>query len=302
MRTVSRGRVWPVLALPGLWLAAFFLLPFAIVAKISLSESATAQPPYRPQLAGILDAAAWRAFLEGLGFDNYRLLVADDLYWSAGLSSLRIAALSTVLLALIGYPMALAIARAPERWRPLLVALTVVPFWTSLLIRIYAWIAILKPEGWLNGALIGAGLIRTPLSILNTEAAVLIGIVYAYLPFMVLPLYGSLERHDRALVEAASDLGASPLRAFWTVTFPLSLRGLAAGALLCFVPIVGEFIIPDLLGGSDTLMLGRTLWSEFFANRDWPLASAVAVAMTLILVGPILAHRALEARRAEGRA
>lgn len=290
-----------VLAPPFLWLAAFFLLPFAIVARISLSETATAQPPYRPTFTPTLDPAAWRAFVGALRLDNYALLLTDDLYWRAGLSSLAMAAVSTLVLALVGYPFALAMARAPGRWQPALVALLTVPFWTSLLIRVYAWIAILKPDGWLNGLLLALGLIGEPLRILNTNAAVLIGIVYAYLPFMALPLYAALERQDPALVEAASDLGASPLRAFWTVTFPASRPGLLAGSLLCFIPIVGEFVIPDLLGGSDTLMLGRTLWSEFFSNRDWPLASAVAVSMTLLLVGPIVAFRNLEARRAEAR-
>jgi putrescine transport system permease protein len=190
-------------------------------------------------------------------------------------------------------------ARAPAGWRPLLVALVILPFWTSFLIRIYAWVAILKPEGFLNQALLGLGLVAEPLNILNTEAAVYIGIVYAYLPFMVLPLYAALEKIDQSLIEAALDLGSPPWRAFWSVTVPLSLPGIIAGSLLCFIPAVGEFVIPDLLGGSETLMIGRQLWSDFFSNRDWPLASAVAILLLVILVVPIVVYRDVEARRME---
>jgi putrescine transport system permease protein len=190
-------------------------------------------------------------------------------------------------------------ARAPARWRPLLVALVILPFWTSFLIRIYAWIAILKPEGFLTQALTGLGLVGAPLGILNTETAVYIGIVYAYLPFMVLPLYASLEKIDPSLIEAALDLGSPPWRAFWTVTVPLALPGIVAGSLLCFIPAVGEFVIPDLLGGSETLMIGRQLWAEFFSNRDWPLASAVAILLLVLLVAPIVVYRDVEARRPE---
>jgi putrescine transport system permease protein len=213
----------------------------------------------------------------------------------------RIAAISTALLLLIGYPIAYAMAAAPSRWRPLLVALVILPFWTSFLIRVYAWIGILRTEGLLNQALMGSGLLAEPLAILNTETAVFIGLVYAYLPFMVLPLYATLERLDHTLIEAAQDLGCPPWKAFWTVTLPLSLPGILAGSLLCFIPIVGEFVVPDLLGGSETLMIGRTLWSEFFSNRDWPLASAVAVVLLVILVIPIVVFRDLEARRMEAR-
>jgi putrescine transport system permease protein len=296
-----RGRLF-VIAPPFVWLALFFLAPFAIVLKISLSEPAVAQPPYRPHLPWSLDPGSWRSAIEALGLENYRTLLGDDLYWDAALSSLGLAAGSTLLLLLFGYPIALAMARAPAGWRPVLVALVIVPFWTSLLIRVYAWMAILSAEGFLNRALLAVGAIAEPLQILNTNTAVLIGIVYAYLPFMILPLYASLERQDATLIEAASDLGASPLKAFWTVTVPLSRPGIVAGTLLCFIPIVGEFIVPDLLGGSETLMLGRTLWSEFFSNRDWPLASAVAVVMTVLLVGPIVLYRNAEARRLEPRA
>jgi putrescine transport system permease protein len=287
--------------LPFLWLTVFFLLPFLIVLKISLSDPATAQPPYRPLLDLIGGGAAWGAFLAALDLENFWTLLGDDLYVGAAVSSVRIAAISTALLLLIGYPMAYAMAAAPSRWRPLLLALVILPFWTSFLIRVYAWIGILRTEGLLNQFLLSAGAIEQPLAILNTETAVFIGMVYAYLPFMVLPLYASLERLDHNLIEAAQDLGSPPWRAFWTVTLPLSLPGGVAGALLCFIPIVGEFVVPDLLGGSETLMIARTLWSEFFSNRDWPLASAVAVVLLVILVIPIVIYRDVEARRIEAR-
>jgi putrescine transport system permease protein len=296
----QKGRAL-VAALPAAWLAVFFLVPFGIVLKISLSESAVAQPPYRPRFEWAAGPAAWIDGLASLSLENYRTLLSDELYWQAGLSSLGMALAATTLLVLLGYPVALAMARASARWRAILVGLVILPFWTSFLIRVYAWIAILKPDGFLNQILIWSGLVGHPLTILNTNAAVLIGLVYAYLPFMVLPLYATLERLDRTLLEAAADLGASPLRAFWTVTLPLSLPGVAAGALISFIPILGEFVIPDLLGGSETLMIGRTLWSEFFSNRDWPLASAVAVLMLTALLVPIVLYRDLESRRLEAR-
>jgi putrescine transport system permease protein len=284
-------------ALPFLWLGIFFLLPFAIVLKISLSDAATAQPPYRP----LFEWGEWRAFLEGLDLENFELLAGDSLYWDAALSSIRIAAISTILLLLVGFPIAYAMARAPAQWRPVLVSLIILPFWTSFLIRVYAWIGILKPDGFLNQALMGLGLITEPLTILNTEAAVYLGIVYAYLPFMVLPLYATLEKMDYTLIEAAEDLGSPPWRAFWTITVPLALPGVIAGSLLCFIPAVGEFVIPDLLGGSETLMIGRQLWSDFFSNRDWPVASAVAIVLLLILVVPIVIYHDVGARRLETR-
>ena len=276
---------------PFLWLGAFFLLPFAITLKISLSEPATAIPPYLPVLdwQGGLDG--WSSFLEALNFTNYLTLARDDLYQAATLGSLAYAGAATALLVLLGTPLAYALARAPRRWQPILVALVVVPFWTSFLIRIYAWIAILKQEGLANLVLLKLGVIAKPLVILNTDAAVMIGLVYAYLPFMVLPLYAVMDRLDPSLREAAADLGASPARVFRTITLPLSLPGIAAGAALCFVPMVGEFVIPDLLGGSETLMLGRVLWSEFFSNRDWPLAAAVAVLLLALVIGPVILFR-----------
>ncbi|WP_243367967.1 ABC transporter permease [Microvirga solisilvae] len=284
-------------AVPYLWLGVFFLVPFLIVLKISLSDTAVAQPPYRP----VFEWSDIAAFFSGLDLENFALLAEDDLYLRATLSSVRIAAISTVLLLLVGFPIAYGMARAPERHRSLLVALVILPFWTSFLIRIYAWIAILKPEGLLTQALMGLGLTSDPIEILNTEWAVYIGIVYAYLPFMVLPLYATLEKMDDTLLEAALDLGSTPWRSFWTITVPLAMPGIIAGSLLCFIPAVGEFVIPDLLGGSETLMIGRQLWSEFFSNRDWPLASAVAILLLIILVIPIVIYRDVEARRVETR-
>ncbi|MGH1572155.1 ABC transporter permease [Methylobacterium sp. P31] len=276
---------------PFVWLSAFFLLPFTITLKISLSEPVTAIPPYLPVLDWHAGLDGWSAFLEALNFDNYTTLYADPLYRDAAFGSLIYAAAASLILVALGTPIAYALARAPSRWQPALVALVVVPFWTSFLIRTYAWIAILKPEGLLNLALIRLGLIAKPLTILNTDAAVIIGLVYAYLPFMVLPLYAVMNRLDPVLREAAADLGASPNRVFWSVTLPLSLPGIVAGAGLCFIPMVGEFVIPDLLGGSETLMLGRVLWTEFFSNRDWPLASAVAVLILAIVIGPVVLFR-----------
>jgi putrescine transport system permease protein len=286
-----------VVVVPYLWLAAFFLLPFLIVVRISLSQAALAQPPYEP----LLDwAAGWegvKAFLAALSFDNFTALAEDTLYLDSYLKSLQIAGLSTALLLLVGYPIAYAMARAPRRWQPVLLMLIILPFWTSLLIRVYALMNILQHDGLLNQLLVALGF--EPRVWLATDTAVYLGIVYSYLPFMVLPLYATLERLDQSLLEAAADLGAPPWNAFWTVTLPLSRPGIAAGALLCFIPIVGEFIIPDLLGASDTLMIGRTLWTEFFANRDWPLASAVAVLLLLILVVPIAIYQHVQARALE---
>jgi putrescine transport system permease protein len=295
----GRGARWAVTAPPLLFLCALFLAPFLFVARISLSQATRAQPPYAPAWEPGGGWAGVRRVLEGLDLQNYATIFADDLYVSAFLTSLRIAAISTLLLLLVGYPVAHAMARARPAWQPILVALVIVPFWTSFLIRIYAWIGILKPEGLLNHALAGAGLITEPLEILNTEAAIFIGVVYAYLPFMVLPIYAVLAAQDHSLLEAASDLGCPPWKSFWLVTLPLSAPGAAAGCLLCFIPCVGEFIIPDMLGGSDTLMIGRQLWSEFFGNRDWPLASAIAMAMISILTVPFFTLRRLEARGEE---
>ena len=288
------------IAIPYLWLLVFFLAPFLIVLKISLSTPAVAIPPYVPTF-GLGDGVAeWWRKLGELSFENYAFLASDALYVNAYVSSLRIAFISTVLALLVAYPMALGMARAPKRWRATLVMLVILPFWTSFLIRVYAWIGILKKEGLLNQFLLALGAIDEPLTILNTPTAVYIGIVYSYLPFMVLPLYAALERMDDTLIEAATDLGASPLKAFWTITLPLSVPGIVAGSMLVFIPAVGEFVIPDLLGGSDTLMIGKTLWNEFFRNRDWPLSSAVAVLLLLVLVVPITIFQQVQAR-GEGR-
>lgn len=287
--------------LPMLWLGLFFLAPFLVVAKLALSDAATAQPPYRPLLVLENGWQGFSDFLSGLDLESFATLAGDSLYLEAFLTSSWVAALSTAILLAIGYPVALAMARAPRRWQPLLLALVILPFWTSFLIRVYAWIGILKPEGLLNAALLWSGLAVEPLRIIDTPSAVLIGIVYAYFPFMVLPLYASLEKLDPTLIEAAEDLGCPPWKAFWLVTLPLSRPGAVAGALLVFIPAMGEFVIPDLLGGSDMLMIGRAIWTEFFSNRDWPLASAIAVVLLVILVGPILIYRELEMRRAEGR-
>jgi putrescine transport system permease protein len=290
-----------VVLAPYLWLVAFFFVPFLIVLKISLSETAIAQPPYVP----VLDlAAGWQGindFVVGLSLENYATLASDSLYIFSYLRSLGVAAVSTVILVLCGFPIAYAMARAPRRWRPVLLMLVVLPFWTSFLIRVYAWINILQRDGLLNQALSALGLIDRPLTWLATDTAIYIGLVYSYLPFMILPLYASLEKLDVGLLEAAADLGCPRWKAFWTVTVPLALPGLGAGALLCFIPIVGEFVVPDLLGGSDTTMIGQTLWTEFFANKDWPVASAVAVVLVVLLVGPIAIYQHLQARGVEGR-
>jgi putrescine transport system permease protein len=272
--------------LPGLWLAIFFAAPFVLVAKLSLSHTALSMPPYAPRLDLTAGWAGLRAFAAQLDGTTYRRLAQDPLYLAALLSSLRLAGVATAILLLLGYPLALAMSRFEPGVRRLLALAVAAPFWTSSLIRIYAWMAILKPAGLLNQLLGAVGL--PPLDLLNSDGAVMIGLVYSYLPFMVLPLFAVLERQDPALLQAARDLGCTPARAFWRVTFPLSLPGVAAGALLCFIPMVGEFVIPDLLGGSGTLMLGRTIWTEFFADRDWPAASAAALALLAVLLVPIL--------------
>jgi putrescine transport system permease protein len=278
---------WLIVIVPYLWLGFFFLVPFFIVFKISLSDLAISMPPYTPQFTGF---SALGDFFSKLDFENYLFLGSDALYVSAYFNSLRIALISTLLLLLIGYPVALAMARAPASIRPMLLMLVILPFWTSFLIRVYAWIGILKPEGLLTVLLQSLGILGPDeqVNIFRTDYAVLIGMVYSYLPFMILPLYAALEKMDGTLLEAASDLGCPPWKAFWKITFPLSLPGVVAGSMICFIPITGEFVIPDLLGGADTLMIGKTLWTEYSGNRDWPLASAVAVVLLLVLVVPIM--------------
>jgi putrescine transport system permease protein len=284
---------------PYLWMVLFFLVPFLFVLKISLSQTAIAQPPYTP----VFDVAegwdAIKAAFAALSLDNFKLLVSDDLYLLSYLRSLMVAAISTAILLVIGYPIAYGMARLPQRWQGVAMMLVIVPFWTSFLIRIYAWINILQHDGLLNQVLLAMHLVSSPVVWLSTDSAMYLGIVYSYLPFMILPLYATLSKMDPALLEAASDLGASPRQAFWRVTFPLSLPGVGAGALLCFIPIVGEFVIPDLLAGSNSLMIGQTLWLEFFTNKDWPVASATAVVLLLLLLAPLLFYDRLQRRQLE---
>jgi putrescine transport system permease protein len=299
-RGAGLGRALLV-GLPYGWLLLFFLVPFATVLKLAFSESAIAQPPYLP-LGEWIEEAGYYYLQIRLNLTNFLLIAQDSLYIRAYLNSLWIAGVSTLLALVVGFPIAYGMARAPEGWRPTLLMLVILPFWTSFLIRVYAWIGILKNEGLLNGFLQWLGLIGEPLVILQTTTAVYIGIVYSYLPFMILPIYANLEKHDPTLIEAAVDLGSTPIRAFWQVTAPLAIPGIVAGCFLVFIPAVGEFVIPDLLGGSDTLMIGKTLWTEFFHNRDWPLASAVAVLLLLVLVVPIALFQRQQAARIEERA
>ena len=296
-------RRFTLIAVPYVWLVVLFLVPFVIVFKISLSDTALAIPPYTPTLDVSSGWGGIRTFFASLDFENFIFLTTDDLYWKAYLSSLQIAALSTALTLLVGYPIAYAMAQAPDEWRPTLMMLVILPFWTSFLIRVYAWMGILSNEGFLNQFLLWTGVISEPLTILNTNTAVYIGIVYTYLPFMILPIYAALEKLDSSLLEAAEDLGCSRLTAFWLVTIPLSKQGIIAGCFLVFIPALGEFVIPSLLGGSQTLMIGKVLFEEFFSNRDWPVASAVAVILLLILIIPIVLFQRNEQkqREAEGQ-
>ena len=289
-----------VALVPLLWLVVFFLIPFLFVLKISLSHTAIAQPPYVPVFDPAEGFDGFKRFLQALSFDNYAFIGSDWLYLTSYLKSLEIAAISTLLLLLIGIPLALGVARAPRRWQPLLFLLVVLPFWTSFLIRIYAWTNILQREGLLNQVLLWLGIVDKAPTWLSTDTAVYIGIVYSYLPFMVLPIYATLEKMDETLIEAAADLGCPRWKAFWLVTLPLALPGVIAGAMLCFIPIVGEFVIPDLLGGSDTVMIGQTLWTEFFLNKDWPVASAVAVVLLLVLVVPTMLYQQMQTRDLTG--
>lgn len=279
------GPVWPrrlVIALPLAWMTVFFLLPFLFVLKISLAEAVIARPPYTPLIA----------FVDGrpkitLSFASYAYILSDPLYWGAIAKSLWLAGATTVCTLLLGYPVAYAIARARGRRQLLLLALVTVPFWSSFLLRVYAWKLLLQTGGPLNALLMAAGILDRPLVILHSDGAVLLGMVYSYLPFMILPLYAQLERLDPALIEAATDLGASPWRAFRRIVWPLSLPGVVAGSALVFIPAVGEFVVPELLGGPRSTMIGRLIWTEFFANRDWPMASALAAILLLLLVLPL---------------
>ena len=298
-RKGSTRRTWGArvtVLVPYAWLVVFFLVPFLIVLKLSLSQTEIAQPPYSPVFDITAGFAGIKAFVSGLSFDNYAALISDPIYILSYLRSLEIAMVSTLILLLIGYPIAYGMARASARLQPILVMLVILPFWTSFLIRVYAWINILQRDGLLNQAL---SALHDPIVWLSTDTAIYIGIVYSYLPFMVLPLYAALQKMDETLLEAAADLGCPRWKAFWSVTFPLSLPGVGAGVLLCFIPITGEFVIPDLLGGSQTLMIGQTLWTEFFGNKDWPIASAIAIVLLCILVVPMLFYERLQTREIE---
>ena len=282
---------------PYVWMLLFFLVPFGFVLKISLSQTAIAQPPYLPLFDLTEGFAAFKAALASLSSDNFKLLVSDDLYILSYLRSLVVAVTSTAILLVIGYPIAYGMARLPRRWQAVAMMLVIVPFWTSFLIRIYAWINILQHDGLLNKMLLALHLVSVPVVWLSTDTAMYLGIVYSYLPFMILPLFATLVKMEPELEEAAGDLGASPLKVFWLVTFPLSLPGVGAGVLLCFIPIVGEFVIPDLLAGSNSLMIGQTLWLEFFTNKDWPVASAAAIVLLVLLLAPLLLYERLQRRQ-----
>ncbi|CAK17913.1 putrescine ABC transporter, permease protein [Pseudomonas entomophila L48] len=295
-RLIPEGRHM-VIGVPFIWLFLFFMLPFFIVLKISFAEADVAIPPYTEIYT----------YLEGkvqlvLNLANYGLLTEDELYIAAYLGSLKVALFSTLLCLLIGYPMAYAISKANKESQTVLLLLIMMPTWTAILIRVYAWMGILSNNGLLNSFLLWLGLIDQPLQILNTNLAVYIGVVYSYLPFMILPLYANLVKHDESLLEAASDLGSSTFNSFWKITVPLSKNGIIAGCMLVFIPVVGEFVIPELLGGPETLMIGKVLWQEFFNNRDWPVASALAVVMLAILIVPILLFNRSQAKEMEGRA
>lgn len=285
-----------VIALPYGWHILFFLIPFMIVLGLSFSEGILSSPPYTPLYTWVDES-----FLQiRLNFANYLTLFEDDFYFGAYIESLKISAISTFFCLIVAYPMAYGIARASPRQRTLLLMLVILPFWTSFLIRVYSWIGLLSNQGLLNSFLLYMGIIKQPLSLLNTHFAVILGIVYSYLPFMIFPLYATLQKMDPQILEAASDLGCKPVRTFFTITIPLSMRGAIAGSMLVFIPAVGEFVIPELLGGSDTLMIGKVLWIEFFTHRDWPMASALAVALLTFLVLPIIAFQKLIIREEEG--
>jgi len=286
MDATFRERLWKkfIVFIPYLWLLLFFLTPFLIVLKISFADPLVAQPPFTPLFQKSVET--------GLSiyttFDNYLYLFQDSLYLVTYINSVKLAFISTCFCLLIGYPIAYGVARSPQPTRNILLLMVVVPFWISFLLRVYAWMGILKTKGLLNGFLLWTGIIDQPLELLYTDTAVYIGMIYSYLPFMILPLYANLERLDIRLLEAAADLGARPWRVFKDITFPLSMPGVVAGCLLVFIPAIGEYVIPALLGGADTLMIGRLLFDEFFLNRDWPVASAVAIVLLMLLVLPIV--------------
>jgi putrescine transport system permease protein len=283
-----------VIAVPFLWLLLFFFVPFLIVLKVSIAFMAIAMPPYTH--LGVDRVFGW----EGINIsDTYGRLINDALYIKAYLNSLIVAAVSTVICLLIGYPFAYGMARCSSSVRNILLMLVILPFWTSFLIRVYAWMGLLKNNGLINDFMIWIGIISTPINMMNTNFAVYLGIVYSYLPFMILPLYANLEKMDMSLIEAATDLGCRPLKAFFLITVPLSFPGIVAGSMLVFIPAVGEYVIPALLGGPSTLMIGRILVDEFQANRDWPTASAVAIAILLALVIPLMIYQKYQDKELE---
>ncbi|BBP44446.1 ABC transporter permease subunit [Thiosulfativibrio zosterae] len=293
-----KNKPWGKLALigtPWFWLALFFALPFLFVLKISLSEAALMQPPYMPFIRDIEDGLVTLA----INFGNYAILFEDPLYRTALENSVTIAGISTLIALLIGYPMAYAIAKAPQHWRLPLLMLIILPFWTSFLIRVYAWIGILKNNGLINNFLMWLGITDQPIEMLYTPIAVYVGIVYSYLPFVILPLYATLIRMDDSLLEAAADLGCKPWKQFLTITLPLSMPGIIAGGMLVFIPVMGEFVIPDLLGGPNSLMIGKLMWTEFFNNKDWPVASALAVVLLTVLIIPFVLWQHYERRQEE---
>ena len=286
-----------VIAIPYIWLLLFFAVPFLIVFKISFSEKMIAQPPYAPLYQWVDDIALQVM----INLDNYKFVLNEELYVSAYGYSLMVAAISALLCLLIGYPMAYSIARCQPTTRNVLLLLVMLPSFTSFLLRVYAWIGLLKSNGLINNVLLGMGVIDEPLAMMQTDFAVYLGIVYSYLPFMILPLYSNLEKHDPTLLEAAADLGARPFTTFWRVTWPQSYSGIAAGLLLVFIPVVGEYVIPSLLGRTDQLMIGSLLADEFFKNADWPKASAVAITMLMLLIVPIMIFQRFQAREMEKR-
>lgn len=285
-----------VVVLPYLWLLLFFVVPFVIVLKISFSDIALAIPPYKP----LVEWAGRNALAVRLNFGNYAFLFTDSLYINALLNSIKVAFISTLFCLMLGYPMAYGIARAKASVRNILLLLVILPFWTSLLLRVYAWIGLLKANGIINNILMATGIIHEPLTMLYTPFAMYVGIVYSYLPFMILPLYANLEKMDWELLEAAADLGCRPWQAFYKITLPLSRNGMLAGSMLVFIPAVGEFVIPVLLGGPNALMIGRILWDEFFSNRAWPVASAVAILLLIILVPFMMWYQSVQARESAG--
>ncbi len=296
-RSLQRNWKSVVVFIPFFWLLIFFLAPFFIVFKISLSEATIASPPFLPMINWVDEGVMHIKLV----FDNFAYLWEDDLYVKTYISSLKISSISTLICLLIGYPMAYAIVRSSQTRKNILLMLVILPFWTSFLLRVYAWMGLLADQGTINNLLIAIGLIDEPIRLLYSHFAVYVGIVYTYLPFMILPLYANMEKLDWTLLEAAEDLGARPATTFLTVTVPMTLPGIIAGSLLVFIPATGEYVIPDLLGGGNVLMIGRILYNEFNANVDWPVASAVAIALLLVLVLPMMLYQHVQGKETESK-